>query len=211
MKIGIIGTGKVARALGKALGRNRYHLMFGSRDPQKAKALGAEIEHYGEGGSIANAIHYGEVVVLAVPFKAIESIARATDNFQNKIVIDPTNPLIFASTMADLAIGHNTSAAEQVAKMLPGAKVVKAFNTAFAHHIEQGPYFGPNDASMFYCGDDEGAKKSVRKIIEDVGFEPVDAGPLTSARMLEPMAALLLRLSNGMGMGNEIAFKLLTR
>lgn len=211
MKIGIIGTGNIAKALGTALAKNRYHVMFGSRTPEKAKALGAEIGHYGSGGSLANAIHYGEIVVLAVPYKAVERIARVSDNFRGKVVIDCTNPLIFAQSMADLAIGHTTSAAEQIAQMLPEAKVVKAFNTAFAHHIEQGPYFGPHDASMLYCGDDAKAKEAVSKLIQDVGFEPVDAGPLNSARMLESMAALLVRLSNGMNMGREIGFKLLSR
>ncbi len=211
MKIGIIGTGKIAKALGMALGRSRYHVMFGSHTPAKATSLGTEIGHYGSGGSIASAVHFGEIIALAVPYKSIEGILRASDNFSGKIVIDCTNPLIFAQSMADLAIGHTTSAAEQIAQMIPGAKIVKAFNTAFDQHIENGPYFDSNDASMFYCGDDEAAKASVAKLIAEVGFEPIDAGPLSSARLLEPMAALIVRLSNGMGMGREIAFKLLKR
>lgn len=211
MKIGIIGTGKVATALGKALVRHRYHVKFGSRTPAKGAKLGKEIGHYGSGGTIANTVHFGEIVILAVPYKSIEGILRSTDNFKGKIVVDCTNPVIFAKTMAELAFGHNTSAAEQIAQMIPQAKVVKAFNTAFSNLMEQGPYFDTQDASMFYCGDDEGAKKSVAKIIEDVGFEPVDAGPLSSSRMLEPMAALIIRLGNSMNMGQEIAFKLLKR
>lgn len=208
MKVGILGTGKIAAGLGKALTKKGYRIMFGSRELAKAQALAGEMEHFGEGGSIANAIHYGEIIILAIPYKAIEETLRNTDSFRGKVVVDCTNPLIFGDN-AELAIGHTTSAAEQIARMIPEAKIVKAFNTAYAHHIANGPYFGPNDASMFYCGDDEGAKASVAKLIEAAGFEPVDCGPLDSARLLEPMAALLVRL--GKTHGTEIAFKLLSR
>ncbi|MEM6342451.1 MAG: NADPH-dependent F420 reductase [Bacteroidota bacterium] len=210
MKIGILGTGNVARGLGKSLTHHGYHVMFGSRDSQNAKALAGEMEHFAQGGTVANAIHYGEIVIVAVPYKAVEATFRNIDTFRDKVIVDCTNPIIFGE-MAELAIGHTTSAAEQIAKMVPGAQVVKAFNTSFANHMENGPYFGPHDASMFYCGDDEEAKEAVCKLIEAVGFEPVDCGPLDSARMLEPMAALIIRLGYNLGMGNEIAFKLLKR
>ncbi len=210
MKIGILGTGNVAKGLGKALTHHGYSVMFGSREIAKATALAGEMEHYSTGGSIANAIHFGEIIILAIPYKAIEEVLRNTDTFKGKVVVDCTNPIIFGE-MAELAIGHTTSAAEQIAKMIPEARIVKAFNTSFANHFANGPYFGPNDATMFYCGDDTGAKASVCKLIEAVGFEPVDCGPLDSARMLEPMAALIIRLGYNLGMGNEIAFKLLKR
>lgn len=210
MKIGILGTGNVAKGLGKALTHHGYHVMFGSRDPQKANALAGQMEHFAQGGTVANTIHYGEIIILAVPYKAVEATLRNIDTFRDKVIVDCTNPIIFGD-MAELAIGHTTSAAEQIAKMVPGAEVVKAFNTSFANHMENGPYFGPHDASMFYCGDNEEAKEAVCKLIEAVGFEPVDCGPLDSARMLEPMAALIIRLGYNLGMGNEIAFKLLKR
>lgn len=210
MKIGILGTGKVAKGLGKALTHHGYHVMFGARELAKANALAGEMEHFAKGGSIANAIHFGEIIILAVPYKAVEEIFRNIDTFRDKVVVDCTNPVIFGE-MAELAFGHSTSAAEQIAKMVPEARVVKTFNTSFANHFENGPYFGPNDASMFYCGDDEDAKTAVCRLIEAVGFEAVDCGPLDSARMLEPMAALMIRLGYNMGMGNEIAFKLLKR
>lgn len=211
MKIAILGSGSLAKALGKALTKNRYHVMFGARDEEKARALGAEMEYYGTGGTISSAIHYGEIVMLAVPYRAIEEVLRNPDAFDGKLVVDCTNPVIFNENMAELVLGNDTSAAEQIASMIPKAKVVKAFNTAYAEHIESGPYFGSNDASMFYCGDDEAAKASVSKLIADAGFEPVDAGPLDSARLLEPMAALVIRLGVGMGRGRNIAFKLLQR
>lgn len=210
MKIGILGTGNVAKAIGSASVRNGFHVMFGSRTPGKAVELGASFDHYADGGSIIDAIHFGEIVILAVPYKSVETILRSAGSLRGKILVDCTNPLLFGERVS-LALGHSTSAAEQIAAMAPEARVVKAFNTAFAEHIEQGPYFGPNDGTMFYCGDDAEAKKAVARLIEAAGFEPIDAGPLDSARMLEPMAALIIRLAINEGMGRELAFKLLQR
>lgn len=210
MKLGIIGTGRIGRALCKSLTHKGYHVMVGSRTPQKAMDLAGEMDHFAQGGTIANAIHYGEVIFLAVPYKAVDDIVRNIDSFRGKIVVDCTNPLIFGQQV-ELALGHTTSAAEQIAGMIPEATVVKAFNTAFAEHIANGPYFGPVDGSMFYCGDDPAAKAAVCNIIADTGFDPVDCGPLDSARFLEPMAALIVRLGMNSEEGREICFKLLSR
>lgn len=184
--------------------------MFASHSLERANAAAAEVEHNAVGGTVASAIHYGEIIFLAVPYKSIEDVLRNSDNFQGKIVVDCTNPMIMGDP-AELAIGFTTSAAEQIAKMIPAARVVKAYNTTFAQHIANGPYFGPNDASMFYCGDDADAKASVARLIEATGFEPVDCGPLNSARLLEPIAVLMVRLGYNMGLGSEIALKLLKR
>ncbi|MEM7373862.1 MAG: NADPH-dependent F420 reductase [Bacteroidota bacterium] len=211
MKLGIIGTGRIGRALCTALTHKGYHVMVGSRTPEKAMELAGDMEHYAQGGTIANTIHYGEVVFLAVPYKAVPDIVRNTDSFKGKVVVDCTNPLVFNEGEVELALGHTTSAAEQIAKMIPEARIVKSFNTAYAEHIANGPYFGPLDGSMFYCGDDDEAKTAVCKIIADTGFDPVDCGPLTSARFLEPMAALIVRLGMNMEEGREICYRLLSR
>ncbi|GAB4408353.1 MAG: NAD(P)-binding domain-containing protein [Bacteroidia bacterium] len=210
MKLGIIGTGNVGEALCKSLTHKGYHVMVGSRTPEKAIAVANRMEHFAQGGTIASAIHYGEIVILAVPYKAIEEVLRSTDSFRGKIVIDCTNPFMRTPGGVELALGHTTSAAEQIARMIPEARVVKAFNTAFARHMASGPYFGANDGTMFYCGDDADAKEAAARIIAATGFEPVDCGALTSARYLEPMAALIVRLGMS-GMGDDIAFKLLRR
>ncbi len=183
--------------------------MIGSRDPEKAKSLAGEMGHYAKGGTIANAIHYGEVIIVAVPYKSVSEVFSHTDSFRGKVVVDATNPVIFKG-MADLALGNETSAAEQIAKMVPEAKVVKAFNTAYTETYAS-TSFGPSEASMFYCGDDEGAKAVVEKIIKDLDLDPVDCGPLDSARLLEPLAVLIIRLGINMGQGREIAWKLLQR
>ena len=210
MKLGIIGTGNISKALCTALTHKGYNVMVGGRNLDSARAIAGEMDHFATGGTIANAVHYGEIIFLAVPYKAVEEVLRNTDSFRGKIVVDCTNPVIFGE-YPELAIGHSTSAAEQIAKMLPEAKVIKAYNTAMAKQIENGPYFGANDGTMFYCGDDEDAKASLHKIIAATGFEPRDCGPLHSARLLEPLAVLMMRMAFSQGMGDEVAIKLLTR
>ncbi|RMG62550.1 MAG: hypothetical protein D6722_18375 [Bacteroidetes bacterium] len=210
MKLGIIGTGNVGAALCKSLTRKGYRVMIGSRSLEKATALAGQMEHYAQGGTIANAIHFGEIIILAIPYKAVEETLRNTDSLRGKIIIDCTNPFIFGEKV-ELALGHTTSAAEQIQRMVPEARVVKAFNTATARQMEHGPFFGPSDGSMFYCGDDADAKSAVAKLIEATGFIPIDCGALENARLLEPMALMLVRLAFTQGMGDDIAFKLLTR
>jgi len=209
MKISILGTGNLGEALAKALAKKTYHVMIGARDVEKAQRMAGELGHYAKAGTIANAIHYGEVIILAVPYKSVDDVLGRIDTYRGKIVVDATNPLVFKG-MVELAMGHTTSAAEQIAKMVPEAKVVKTFNTAFTETFEA-TSFGPSEASMFYCGDDSDAKEVIKKIIKDLDMDPIDCGPLDSARLLEPMATLMVRLGINMGMGREIAFKLLKR
>ncbi len=209
MKIAILGTGNISKALATAFTRKGIEVLIGSRDPQKARALAGDLVHFATGGTIASAIHGGDVIVLSIPYKSVEETFRHNDQMKGKIIVDCTNALTWGENVS-LALGHTTSAAEQIAKMVPGAHVVKAFNTAFAHLMEKGPYFGAHDGSMFYCGDDQTAKDTVKYLIEAAGFDPVDCGPLDSARLLEPMGVLLIRLSK-QGYGNDIAYKLLRR
>ncbi|SRR6266404_4139998 len=125
-----------------------------------------------------------------------------------KILIDCTNPL--KPDLSGLSIGQSTSAAEQIADLAKGARVVKAFNTTGAGNMAN-PKFGPQDATMFICGDDGSAKATVVKLAEELGFEAVDAGPLLAARYLEPLAMLWIHLAFKMGWGTNFAFKILKR
>ena len=135
---------------------------------------------------------------------------KAAGPLKEKILIDCTNPL--KPDFSELAIGHDTSAAEEIAKMAPGAKVVKAFNSVFADiYNSESRLFGSRMPTMFYCGDDDGAKSTVAKLIRETGFEPIDAGPLRSARYLEPLAMLMIQLGYGQGMGTNIALNLIRR
>ncbi|MFQ6111122.1 MAG: NADPH-dependent F420 reductase, partial [Nitrospinota bacterium] len=110
-----------------------------------------------------------------------------------------------------LAIGHTTSAAEEIAKMAPGTKVVKAFNHVYAQIVHSSPQFGSQNASVFFCGDDAAAKEVVAGLMREIGFDPVDSGPLTNARYIEPVAELMVQLAHFLGMGTDIALKLIRR
>ncbi len=107
----------------------------------------------------------------------------------------------------NLAIGFSTSAAEELQKKLPKARVVKAFNTVFAANQSTGR-ISDERLTLFVAGDDAKAKQTVMQLGMDIGFDPVDAGPLKSARYLEPMAMLLINLGYGLGMGTKIGYKL---
>jgi len=210
MKIGIIGAGNVGSALGKRWAANGHRVLYGSRDPQSEKirdlvlASGANARS----ATIRGAVEDSDVVVLATPWDATASVVQSITNWQHKIIIDTTNPL--NPGLQGLAVGHSTSAAEQIASWAPDAQVVKAFNCTGANNMAD-PNYGGAAATMFICGDDAAAKATVLALAGELGFEPVDAGPLSMARELEPLALLWIKLAYGQGLGRNIAFKLLKR
>ncbi len=139
---------------------------------------------------------------------AAQGAVQAAGSLTGKILIDATNPL--KPDLSGLALGHTISAGEEVARRPSGAKVVKAFNTIGAQHMAN-PVFGSQRASMFIAGDDASAKRTVADLAEALGFDPVDVGPLTQARLLEPLAMLWISLAYAFGHGTNIGFKLLRR
>lgn len=190
MKIAIIGKGHVGSALAAGLGRKGHEIRFGHRDPEE---------------SVPDAARWGEVIILAVPYAAIRDAAREIGSAADaKTLIDVTNAL---GENSSLAIGFRTSAAEEIQKMLPKAHIVKAFNTVFAQNQGTGRV-GDHQLTAFVAGDDARAKKIVMQLADDIGFDPVDAGPLKAARYLEPMAKLIIDLAYTFGMGTNIGYKL---
>jgi NADPH-dependent F420 reductase len=209
MKIGIIGTGNMGSGLGKQWAAKGHQVLFGSRDPQKAQALADSVGANASSGTYAEATQFGEVVLLAVPWRGVEdSLARA-GSFTDKILIDCTNPM--TPDYMSLLVGHTSSGAEEIARLAAGARVVKAFNHIYAQIIHSSPQFGAQNATVFYCGDDPAAKSTVAELIREIGFEPVDSGPLQNARYLEPLAEHMVRLAYALGMGTDQALKLLHR
>lgn len=210
MNIGIIGSGNVGSGLGRIWARKGHKVIFSfSRSEEKLKAL-AETNQNTGAGSPAEAVRQSEIILLSVRWETVEDAVRAAGSLDGKTVIDCTNPLLHDLT--GLALGHTTSAAEEIANMAPGAHVVKAFNSAFAEiYQSDSRLFGSRMPTMFYCGDDAAAKKNVAKLIWEIGFEPADAGPLRSARYLEPLAMLMIQLGYGQGMGTNIALNLISR
>ena len=146
--------------------------------------------------------------MLAVPFGALDDVVKSAGGaLEGKTVVDVTNAL---DTNMRLAIGFTTSAAEELQKKLPRSRVVKAFNTVFAQHMDTGR-LGDVPLTAFVAADDASAKAAVIALARDIGFDAVDAGPLKNARLLEPLASLNVQLAYALGMGAHIGFKLLRR
>jgi 8-hydroxy-5-deazaflavin:NADPH oxidoreductase len=190
MKIAIIGKGNVGNALSSGLGKAGHQTKFGHRDPNE---------------SVADAAKWGEVIILAVPHEnannAIEAIERFADG---KTVIDVINAI---GPNMDLGISCTTSTAEETQKKLPKAHVVKAFNTVFAPN-QSTAKVGSEQLTAFIAGDDLEAKHTVAQLTQDIGFDPVDCGPLKAARNLEAMGNLIINLAYKYGMGNKMGYKL---
>ncbi len=205
--IGTVGSGHMAGPLGRLWAARGHRVLFGSRDPDKARALAAQVGFGAEGGSQADAVAFGQVVLLATPWADTEAIVRGLPPLAGKVVIDVTNPF---HPERGLLVGPETAGAERIAALAPGAHVVKAFNHIHFTVLET-PVIGGQVASAFYCGDDAGAKATVRTLIEAIGFAPVDVGPLHYALYLEAMAVLWISMAFLQGMGTDFTFTLLRR
>lgn len=206
MPIAIIGAGNVGQALAKAFSSKGEKVVFGVQEPSKyidmAALLGVAVL------PVAEAVAQATVVILAVPYAAVESIARSVPDWQGKILVDATNPL--APALAGLSIGTTDSGAEQLARHAHNARVVKAFNTTGAENMLNSHY--PNgQVFMPVCGDDAAARQQVMVLATLVGFEAVDMGGLQAARYLEPFAMTWIHLAIRQGYGRNFAFGLLQR
>ncbi len=211
MKIGIIGAGNVGGALGRLWAAKGHEIVFGVRDPGSPKVLElvASIGGGARTASVADAAAFGDVILLATPWRATEDALRAAGDLTGKILIDSTNPL--TPDISGLVVGTTDSAGELVARWAPGAKVVKAFNMMGAVNFAN-PWFGDEAASMFIAADDGEAKSIVTGLTAELGFDVVDAGPLIESRWLEPLAVLWIHLAFKQGLGpTGHAFKLLRR
>jgi len=206
MKIGILGAGRIGGALGKLWGAGGHDIMFGVRNPQSSevKTLLDSIGAKARAGAMAEVAAFGEVVLLAVPGGAAQEVIEQVDDWHGKILIDATN------RMGPLLPGSSPSAAEDIAAWAIGAKVVKAFNSTGVGNLVN-PHFGSQRADAYVCGDDEAAKAIVTELAQTIGFEVVDAGPLSNAGLLESLAKLWVQLAYSQGLGPDIAFKLLRR
>ncbi|MGH2575295.1 MAG: NADPH-dependent F420 reductase [Ignavibacteria bacterium] len=210
MNIGIIGSGKMGVSIGKLWAAKNHNIYFAALTLEESKAAAESINGSVKFGSISDAVDFADVILFSIPYSAVKKVIKETGSLKNKIIIDCINPL--SPDARTLLIGHSSSAAEEISKLSPGASVVKAFNTVASPVLESGNIiFGDVKPTMFYCGDDKNAKSIVSKLIQDTGFEPVDAGPLINARYLEPLAALIIQLAFEQEMGTNIALKLLKR
>ena len=203
MSISIIGAGNMAKGLAARFASAGHPVTLASRDKTKADAAAREVGNGVSSAPIAAAAQSADVVFLAVPFDAAGDIIEAVGGFAGKIVVDITNPM--KADFSGLSIGHTTSAAEEIQKRAPQAKIVKAFNTIFAQVLQNGGQAAGRPATVFVAGDDEPARAAVVDLARSAGFETLETGPLATARYLEPVAALNITLGYGLGHGTDIA------
>ena len=208
--IAVLGAGNVGASLARVWAAAGHDVSFGLPNPQSEKAQAAvkALAQKVRAATNKDAVLPARVVALCVPWPQAQEAIRSSGDLTGKVLIDCTNPL--APDLSGLAIGLTTSAAEQVAGWALGAKVVKAFNTIGAANFGNAQ-FGSEKADGYYCGDDAGAKATVRELVAAAGLDPVDVGPLRNARLLEPLAMLWIDLAVNQRQGVNHAFKLLRR
>jgi predicted dinucleotide-binding enzyme len=210
MRIGIIGAGNVGGTLGRAWVQSGHDVLFGVPDPASAKVreLVKGTGGKARAGSVAEAAAHGSVLVFATPWAATQDAVRKAGDLAGKVILDCTNPL--KEDLSGLTIGHTISGGEQIAAWASSKRVVKIFNTTGFENMGR-PSYGGTPITMFFAGDDAEAKAVAAQLAREIGFDPVDVGPLANARCLEPMGFLWIYLAIRQGHGTGIAYKLLHR
>jgi len=192
MNITIIGTGNMARGIATRALEGGHGVTLLGTEQAKAEALAAELPGEAQAGAVGDPLS-GDVVVLAVWYQAVPDVlARYGDQLDGKVVVDITNP-VDPETYAPLTVEAG-SVAQEIAATVPGAKVVKAFNTTFAGTLAAGTV-GPLPTTVLIAGDDADAKALLAGIVTAGGLRAVDAGSLRRARELEPLGFLQLALA----------------
>jgi 8-hydroxy-5-deazaflavin:NADPH oxidoreductase len=181
VRIGVIGAGRIGGGAARLLARAGHEVLLSfSRDPERLRAQAEEVG--AKAGTPAEAAAFGDVVILAVPWPAIDEAIEQAGSLDGKAVIDTTNP--FGAGGWEIPEGRTSTQVNQ--ERLPGAKLVKSFNTLTAgFQQEAAGRTGPERVAMFLAGDDPEAKAVVAALIEDAGFDPVDAGTSAESAILE--------------------------
>jgi len=203
MKVTVIGAGNMGAAFVKQLSRAGHQVTVTARNLDKAQAV-AQANPGAVAVAPAAAAATADAFVLATGYGDAVTALHSLGDLRGKVVIDITNPL--TADYMGLTLGHSTSAAEEIAKAIPGAEVVKAFNTVFAQVLTDGADFGNGQTtSVFVASDSERAKQTATALAQSMGFATVDAGGLKNARYLEPVAGFNVYLGYGAGLGTSIA------
>jgi predicted dinucleotide-binding enzyme len=203
MRLGIVGAGSLGTALGERLAERGHEIMFGGG----ASAQDAAVRQGALVGSNAETAAFGEVVILAVPFAAIDAALADMGPLPDRVLWSCVNAL--KPDYTGLAVGFDNSAAEEVARRAPGARVVSAV-PPFAHALAAGQlcYEGRLEPTVFICGDDADGKRIVERLVRDIGAHAVDAGPLVAARLVEPAMMLAVSIAYA-GVPRDVGLRLL--
>jgi predicted dinucleotide-binding enzyme len=205
MNIGVLGSGAVGQVLARGYREAGHNVMIGTRD--RAKLEGFSKEAGVSVGSFSEAAKHGEVIIFAVlGVGAQEAIQLAgAENFRAKLVLDTTNPLDFSKGFPPtLFVGHTDSLGERIQRWMPGAHVVKAFNTMGNPHMIK-PHYGDGTPTHFIAGDDAGAKKKATELLNEVGWKDVqDLGPISSSRLLESLCLAWCLIYGATGSGDHV-------
>ena len=208
MRIGILGSGLMGAKLGTIFARAGHEVVFSyARSEQKLKKLAREAKGKAQPGTPREAVQDADAVLLAVHWSRFDDVLKQAGDLSGKVVLTCSLPMNHDNTA--LVVAHTSSAAEELAKKIPKARVVAAFSTVLSE-VLFGVYEAKRKASrpsLVYCGDDRRANEVAVELIRDVGFDPVDAGPLRIARYTEPFALLVAQLAyEGKG-GPELAYR----
>jgi predicted dinucleotide-binding enzyme len=209
MKLGIIGSGNIGTGIGSWAAKLGYEVTFSAKNDAGGKTAALAAGHGAKAASVRGAVETADLVLLAVPYEAVKEVLKEIRPLLGgKTVIDATNAL--SPDFSSLTLGFTTSAAEEIARLIPDAHVVKAFNTVFAQiYASQNPKIQDKAISVFVAGDNKEATEKVQGLISKMGFDVVNAGPLKSARNIEPLAMMNISLGYGQGLGTTIGFALL--
>jgi len=208
MRIGILGSGLMGGKLGTIFARAGHEVIFSyARSEQKLKKLAREAKGKATHGTPREAAQEADAVLLAVHWSRMDDVLKQAGDLSGKVIVSCSLPMNDDNTK--LVVAHTTSGAEALAKKVPKARLVSAFNT-----VPSEVFFGVFEArrkstrpSLVYCGDHSDSKEIAAELIRDVGFDPVDAGPLRIARYTEPFALLVAQLAYEGNGGPELAYR----
>ena len=208
MRIGILGSGRMGATLGTIFARAGHEVVFSyARDLKKLEELAREAGKSARAGTPREAAQGADALLLAVHWSRVDDVLGQAGDLSGKVILTCSLPMNEDDTA--LVVAHASSGAEELAKKVPKARVVCAFNTVPSEVL-----FGVFEArrkaprpSLVYCGDDEGSKETAAALIRDAGFDPVDAGPLRIARYTEPFALLVAALAYEREGGPELAYR----
>lgn len=212
MHIGIIGSGNMGAALGTIWAKQGHQVLFSySRTPAKLNELVSTVPN-ASSGSVTEAAQFGEVILLAVPYPSLTEVLQDPSLFAGKTLITCVSGLRpdFRGETVGLPTDRTRSVAEEIAQLLPQTQVVEAFNLTFAE-ILQAPsrQIRGQSPSLFYCSDHNPAKQFAVRLIEECGYEAIDAGPLKNARSLETLASVWVQFAVVSGYFPRLGFKAL--